>query len=188
MTEIEIFTQLEKIKLEKLMRHLEMADVMDFMSLHGFKRQAEYYYFKENIDLRCIHRYAINHFDKMIYSVANNFVKLKPVAWQGHSRGEVDDSLRKRYAKQFFSEWIEYDQGIKKNMFNLYNEMYKINLCAAEKIMCFLKDLEEELKYLQRAYLKYEAISWDTKYLILIQDELHECYKNEEENLKIHFE
>lgn len=188
MTELEIFTKLDKIKLEKLMRHLEMADVMDFMNLHGFKRQSEYYYFKENIDLRCIHRYAVNHFGKMIYNNENVNVRLKPSTWEGHTRNEVDKALREKYAKQFFYDWLEYDKSIKKIIFSLYNEMYKVNLCASEKIMCFLKDLEEELKYLERDYLKYEAISWDSKYLMMIQDEIHECYKVKEENLKIDFE
>lgn len=185
MTEIEIFTQISKMKVENLMRHADMADVMDFMNLHGFKRQAEYHYFKENIALRKLHRYAINHFNTMIYDLNGINIRLKPQNWQGHTRSEVDESLRKKYAKQFFYDWRDWEKQAKIKLQQYYNEMLKLDVVASKEIYNMLCDVEEELKYLERDILKYDAVNWDTQYLMYIQDDIHECYREKE--LKIDF-
>lgn len=51
------------------------------MNLRGFKREGEYHYFKESAELRGLHRYAINHFNKMIFDKDIPSPRLIPANW-----------------------------------------------------------------------------------------------------------
>ena len=66
METIEIFNAIATREATALRMHNELADLFDFMNFHGFKRLHEYQYLKESADMRGVHRYAINHCQRII--------------------------------------------------------------------------------------------------------------------------
>lgn len=183
MTIIEILTKVSSMQIENIMRHEQMANVMDFMGLHGFKRQAEYHYFKESAAFRSTHRYAINHCSKMIYEKDIPNPRIQPASWEGHTRQEVDDSTRRKYARQMFVDWRDWEKQAKQKLHSLYEEASKMDLPTSEKLLAYVLDVEEELKYLERQLLEYDAVGWNMAYIMQKQDELHEKYQELEKKI-----
>lgn len=183
-----IFTEVSHLLIENIMRHEQFADVMDFLGLRGFKRMGEYHYIKENSELRGIHRYAINHFNKMIFDKEITTVKIIPSSWEGATRQQVDESVRKKYVKQFFTEWRDWELSAREK----YQEWYKKlieegKIDAGCKILCLLKDNEKEIKCLERHIIEYEAVGWDMSYIMFKQDEIHDCYEDKCKHIGIEF-
>ena len=48
-----------------------------------------------------------------------------------------------------------------------------------------LKDVDEELKTLERLYLELEACNYDVMYVLSIQDRLHKKYKKKTKELSL---
>lgn len=186
MTATEIFSKINSIKVENLMRHIQFADTMDFMGLRGFKREGEYHYLAENIELRKLHRYVINHLSTMLYDEGINAdVKVQPLSWKGHTRNEVDTSTRKRYVRQLFMDWRDWEKSALLKLADCYHQMESINCVYAEYILEMMEDVTCELKYLERQIIEYESVEWDMVYIMSKQDELHECYRKKSNELEI---
>lgn len=177
MTIFEIYTQISSMQIENIMRHEQMANAMDFMGLRGFKRQAEYHYFKESAAFRSTHRYAINHFNKMIYDKNIPNPKTQPAGWEGHTRQELDDSTRRKYARQMFVDWRDWEKQAKQKLHGWYEDASKLDLPAAEKILKYILDVEEEIKRIERQLVEYDAVGWNMAYIMQKQDEMHDCYE-----------
>ena len=183
-----IFTEVSRLLIENIMRYEQFADVMDFLGFRGFKRKGEYHYLKENAELRGIHRYAINHFNKMIFDKEIPSPRIIPASWEGATRHQVDDSVRKKYVKQFFYDWKDWEISSREKYSNWYKQLVNEgHIDAACKIMCLLKDNEKEIKCLERHIIEYEAVGWDMSYLMIKQDEIHECYEEKTKHIGIEF-
>ena len=168
------------------MRHEQFADIMDFLGLRGFKRQAEYHYFKENAELRGIHRYAINHFNRMIIDKDIPNPKLIPASWENANRQQVDESTRKKYIRQMFIDWKDWEYQARDKYTIWYKQLIENgHIDAGCKILELLKDNEKEIKCLERQIIEYEAINWDMSYIMFKQDEIHEHYREKEKEIGI---
>lgn len=186
MSPMEILTKLSSIKIENLMRHLQFANVMDFMGLKGFKREGEYHYLLENYDFRKLHRFAINHFNEMIYDdKVNTDIRIQPASWKGHTRFEVDTGTRKRYVKQSFVDWKDWEKEALEELNKLFKESEEISIVLANFILNEIEDVACEIKYLERQIIEYDSVDWDMVYLMSKQEELHDCYKEKIKYLEI---
>lgn len=186
MNPIEIMIEISSIKVRNLMRHLQFADVMDFMGFRGFKCEGEYHYLAENYEYRKLHRFAINHFNQMIYDdKVSADIKIQPSSWKGHTRFEIDTGTRKRYVRQSFMDWKDWEREALESLHKLYKEAENTSCILAEYILEMIEDVSCELKYLERQIIEYEAVDWDMIYLMSKQDELHECYKEKTKHLEI---
>lgn len=74
---------------------------MDFFGCRGFKRMGEYHFFKDSAELCGLHRYAINHCNKIIFDAPIEAIRVIPASWESYTRQEVDMSSRKRAIKHF---------------------------------------------------------------------------------------
>ena len=183
---IEIFTDVSKLLIEDVMRYEQLADIMDFLGFKGFKREIEYYYLKSGIELRGIHRYAINHFNKLIIDKDIPTLKIIPTSWEGATRQQVDESVRKKYVKQFFNDWKESIINARTNYSTWYKRLVEEgHIDASYKILCLLKDNEKEIKCLERQIIEYESVSWDMTYIMFKQDEIHDCYHKKSKELGV---
>lgn len=183
---IKIFTEISKLLLENIMRHEQFADVMDFLGLRGFKREGEYHYFKESAEYRSLHRYAINHFNKMIYDKDIPSPKIAPTSWEGATRQQVDESTRKKYVKQMFTDWHDWEVAARTKYQEWYKQLVADNhIDAACKILDMLKCNEKEIKCLERQIIEYDAVGWDMTYLMFLQDNMHDHYKEKEKEIGI---
>lgn len=184
---IRIFTEISRLMLENIMRHEQFADVMDFLGLRGFKREGEYHAFKEGVEYRSLHRYSINHFNKIIFDKDIPQARIIPSSFEGATRQQVDESSRKKYIKQMFTDWHDWEVNARTKYQEWYKQLIADNhIDAGCKILDLLKDNEKEIKCLERQIIEYDAIGWDMSYIVYKQDEIHEHYKKKEEDIKVY--
>lgn len=180
---MKIFSEISELLNQNIARHEQFADVMDFLGLRGFKREAEYHYFKESEELRSIHRYAINHFNKIIYDKDITKPKMIPTSWENATRQQVDESTRRKIIKQFFIDWRDWEINARTKYIQWYKKLIEDGYIDAScKILELIKDNEKEIKCLERQIIEYESISWDMNYIMFHQEQIHEEYRKKEEN------
>lgn len=181
-----IFAEISNLLITNAMRHEQFADVMDFLGLRGFKRQGEYHYFKENAELRGLHRYAINHFNKIIFDKTITIPRLIPASWENATRQQVDETTRRKYVKQMFTEWHTWEISAREKYQQWYKQLVdEGQIDAGCKVLKLLKDNEEEIKGLERQIIEYDAIDWDMTYIMFQQEGMHEHYREKEKEIGI---
>lgn len=181
-----IFAEISNLLITNTMRHEQFADVMDFLGFRGFKRQGEYYFLKENAELRGLHRYAINHFNKIIFDKTMTIPRLVPSSWENATRQQVDETTRRKYVKQMFTEWHNWELSAREKYQQWYKQLIAENhIDAGCKVLSLLKDNEQEIKSLERQIIEYNAVDWDMSYIMFQQEELHEHYRAKEKEIGI---
>lgn len=181
-----IFAEISKLLIENVMRHEQFADAMDFLGFRGFKRQGEYHYLKENAELRGLHRYSINHFNRIIFDKDIPNPRLIPASWEGATRQQVDESTRKKYVRQMFTEWHDWEVLAREKYQKWYKDLVADgHIDAGCKVLELLKDNEKEIKCLQRQIIEYNAVDWDMSYIMFQQESLHEHYREKEKEIGV---
>lgn len=183
---IKIFNEIGEMLIENIMRHEQFADMMDFLGCRGFKRIGEYHFFKESAELRGLHRYAINHCNKLVVEKNIPTPRIIPSSWEGVTRHQVDENTRKKYIRQLFMDWLDWEKEARVKYSAKYRELLDANYFhAAKKVEHLMEDNECEIKYLERMIIEYTAVDWNMLYLMQKQDALHECYKEKTKNIGI---
>ena len=183
---IEVFNEINKHIIKGIMLHEQWADMFDFLNLRGFKRQQEYYFLLDNVELRGIHRYAINHDNKMIKDIDIEPIREIPDTWYNYTKFDVDTSTRRQYVKDIFTKWISWLNDLKK----MYEDKFKMltenkEIACANKVNELVKRADMELKKTTRQMLEYQSVDWDMEYLMWKQDCLHEEYAEKEKDIHV---
>lgn len=181
---IEVFNEISKHMIKGIMFHEQMADYFDFLNFHGLKRWQEVRFFEENTELRGLHRYAINHCNKLVYDSDISNIRYIPNSWYNYTRYDVDTNTRKTAVKDAFGKWCEWEKETKA----LYERMFKKltengYISYANKVNELIKNVDNELKYLTRKMLEYKSVDYDIDYIMYQQDELHNKYEKELEEV-----
>lgn len=179
MTGIDIFNELIAHEIEGVMLHCDLANMFDFMGLHGFKRQHEFRALEEFAEMRGMNRYAINHLGVM--PSGGNVGRTKeivPNTWKGAKRTDVTESDRKSRVKDLFARWNEWERETK----DLYQKRFKdlVNLgmiACANKVNELIVAADKELKLAEREFILYSSVGWEMYFIASKQDELHEEYE-----------
>lgn len=182
----EAYAVVNSRQITALMLHDDMADLFDFLGLHGFKRMHEYQYLMESAEHRALKRYYINHHNMLLPENELTPVSVIPKDWVNHTRMEVTPSVRKQYTKMAMEEYHKWESETK----DIYNKMayYLMDwqkVADFNKINCLIADVDMELKYLQRLCIELKAVDYDPSYLLVIQDKYHEMYKEKCEKIGI---
>lgn len=186
MTASEIFSKLNEHQLTGMMFHEEMADYFDFLNLMGFKRMHEYHFLLETCEMRGVHRYYLNHFNRLIPDAQLTNPSVIPTSWYNYERCDVDASTKKKAIRDSFSKWRDWEESTKE----LYEQSYK-DLCdirevaAAMKVKELICGVDCELKGVDRMYIKLESIDYDLPTIYIEQDDLHSHYEREEKEIGI---
>lgn len=183
---IEVFNDISKRIIKGVMFHEQMADYFDFLNLQGFKRWQEYRFFDESAELRGVHRYALNHCNKLIDDGDVTATRYIPMSWYSNSRMQVDTSTRKQAVKEAFEKWYQWECDTKEfleKQFKKLTDNYKIS--DANKVNDLIKSVDQELKCVTRKMLEYKAVDYDMTYIMFQQDELHEHYKEKTKEIGI---
>lgn len=183
---IEVFKELDSRMLKGIMFHAQLTDYFDFLNLHGFKRWQEYRFLEESAELRGLHRYAINHCNRLIGESTIENPKVIPQDWVNYSRLQVDSSTRKAAVKDAFSKWYEWEKNTKEffeSKFKILTDNNKI--ADANKVNELICGVDQELKVLTRKLLEYKAVDYDMSYIMYQQQELHEYYKEKTKDIGI---
>lgn len=178
MTAEEVFKTMSSHMIKGIMIHEQMSDYYDFLNLHGYKRCHEYHMHCEMKNMRKLHRYFINHFNRLIEEDQIANPDSIPSSWYRYTRQEVDVNTKRSAVKTGIEKWVAWEQETK----DLYQKMYK-ELCeigevaAAKKICKFIRDVDCELKWAQRKHLNLVTVDYDIGYILGEQDHLHDWYK-----------
>lgn len=186
MTALEIFEDIDNRQVQALMFHSQMADYFDFLGLNGFKRMHEYNFFKECAENRGVHRYILNHMNKLLRDKDIANTRVIPTTWYNYSRLDVDSNTRKTAVKDAFIKWHEWETETKSFLEKKFKELTEMgNIACANKVNQLICDVDQELKCITRKVLKYKSIDWDICVIEMEQDEMHEYYKEKTKEIGI---
>lgn len=181
---IKVLSEVGEEITQNIMMHLQFADMMDFLGCHGFKRMAEYHFYKDCASLRMLHRYAINHCNKMLVERDVPTPKVIPSSWEGVTRQQVDENTRKKYVRQLILMWLEREKEMRTKLTQKYKEIFDAGYFhAAQHLECLINENEEEIKRMERKVIEYSAVDWNMLYLMQQQQEMHDCYKEKTEKI-----
>lgn len=184
---IEVFNEISKHMIKGIMFHEQMADYFDFLDLHGLKRWQEYRFFEESAELRGIHRYALNHCNRIINDGEVSTTRYIPNSWYNYTRFDVDNGTRKTSVKDAFEKWLNWEKETKTLYEKLFKKLTENSYIAdASKVNQLIQGVDAELKHLTRKMIEYKAVDYDMSYIMCEQDEMHNMYENKlKENFKI---
>lgn len=186
MTVEDIFKKLDAHIIKGLMYHEQMADYFDFLNLHGYKRLHECRYLEESAVMRSLHRYYVNHYNKLLPESAIENPKSIPMSWYNYSRTDVSPAEKKKFIEQAFDSWVNWESETKELYQHAYSELCEIGeIAAACKIKEMLSDVDMELKKACRMMLNLKMVDYDLSTIYLCQDEMHETYKEKEKHIGV---
>ena len=181
MTIEEIFRSISSHMTKGVMIHEQMADYYDFLNLHGYKRCHEYHGKCEMKNLRHLHRYFINHFNRLIKEDPIENPDSIPSSWYRYTRQEVDTNTKRSAVKSGIEKWVSWEKETKDLYEKMYQEAMSIGeVAAAKKIGCFICDVDKELKWAERTHLDLMTVDYDMGYILSKQQYLHDKYKGKE--------
>lgn len=182
----EIFSEIDKRMILALMFHCKMADYFEFLGLQGLKRLHEYQYFDESKGRRKLHRYYIDHVGKLISERGlkerkeqeKEYLCVIPPEWFSYTTLDVGGSTKSKYTCNAMEKYLEWEEETKC--------LYECCVCALEDkgeialanfVSKYVDDVQDEIKKICRLIQCMSAVEYDTQYILLIQDKLHEKYK-----------
>lgn len=188
MTTEEVFSALDARGVKGMMFHSQMADYFDFLNLRGYKRLHEYRFLSESAELRGLHRYYINHYDRLIPQKDPGDPKGIPENWYRYSRHDIGTSDKKRFILSAFKAWTEWEQETKKIYEDAWAELCSNNdYAAVNKISKCLADVDMELKKANRMWISLKDSEADLDYVLTVQDTLHDEYDEKCKHIGIDF-
>jgi hypothetical protein len=147
MTVEEIFKNISSHTIKGVMVHEQMSDYYDFLNLHGYKRMHEYHMHCEMKSMRKLHRYFLNHFNRLIEEDVIENPDIIPSSWYRYTRQEVDVNTKRNAVKSGIEKWVAWEEETKDLYEKMYNELLSLGeVAAAKKISCFIHDVDCELK------------------------------------------
>lgn len=177
MTVDEIFKRISSHMVEGVMLHEQMADYYDFLNLHGYKRCHEYHMHCEMKQLRRLHRYYINHFNRLIEEEPSTNPDAIPASWYRYTRQDVDTNTKRQAVKTGIEKWVAWETTTKDLYENMYRELMELGeVAAAKKVSCLICDVDLELKWAQRRHINLLASDYSINYILGEQDRLHDHY------------
>lgn len=175
---IEVFNEVSTRMVKSIMFYSEMADMFDFLSLHGLKRVMEDLHIETVCARRGLHRYALNHLNRLIKETDISREDYIDSSWYAHVRGDVDTGTRKKYLIEAIEKWVIWEAETKQ----YYEERFKkltdnSKIAEADKINELILCADKELKCATRKMLDYKAVNYDAYYVMYDQKELHSEYE-----------
>lgn len=183
----EIYNTLAEHMINGMMLHEQMANYYDFLGLKGYKRCHEYHFLAETLNYRSLNRYFINHHNMLIPEARFDNESVIPESWYNHVRSDVDISTKQNGVKNGLTKWVEWERDTKKLYEQMYQELLDIGeVASANKIKCFVMDVDCELKKAERYWLNKEATNYNMTMIIEEQDRKHKKYKKKcKKDLKV---
>lgn len=174
----EVYSTINARQIKALMFHDEMADLFDFLGLRGFKRMHEYQYLVESTEHRALKRYYLNHHGMLLPDEEIEPIDVIPDDWYQYNRMDVTPQVRKQAVQRSMEQYREWERSTKE----LYEKCcaylitwYKV--ADFNKVNDLLKDVDMELKCLERLCIELKAVDYDCSYIEVLQDIYHEKYK-----------
>lgn len=178
MTVEEIFKEISAHMIKGVMIHEQLSDYYDFLNLHGYKRCHEYHAKCEMKGMRKLHRYFINHYNRLIEEDVIENPNVIPVSWYRYTRQDVETGTKRNAVKTAVEKWVSWEQETKDLYEKMYRELMELGeVTTANKLSCYIHDVDKELKYATRKHINLVNVDYDLMYILMEQDSLHDKYK-----------
>lgn len=181
MTVEEVFQGLSERKIRGVMTHDYFVDYFNFLNLHGYKRMSEYHAEHEMKGFRKLHRYYIDHYNKLVPDIRFENTEVIPASWYQYTRQDVDMNTKRNAVKSAFEKWEAWENETKKYYEQMYKELFDLGeFASAKRVSKMIKDVSEELKWVQRKRLDLMSADYDMGYILGEQKYYHDFYKGKE--------
>ena len=178
MTVEEIFNKLASHMVEGIMYHDDMAKAYDFLGFYGFAKCHDYHHICETKNYRKLSHYYATHFHKLIKLEELNQPKIIPENWFKHATPEVDVATKRNSVKDLITKWVNWEKETKVLYQSMYQELCSIGeVAAAMLVECFICDVDEELEWAQKKWIKFETLGYDIGAILKCSEALHKKYK-----------
>lgn len=175
----EIYNEINFRQIAALMFHRQMSDYFDFLGLRGYKRLHEYQYLCESKENLRVSRYYINHHGKLLFDSFSGEVKMIPAAWLTANRISVGRATKQKAVEDGFNAYHAWEAETK-TVYERYAVKLRETGHEADAIFvdCLVKDVDKELKKVERIILDLISTGYDMIYIVESQKEIHDKYKN----------
>ena len=168
----EIFSKVCAHMRKGLMLHDQIATAFSFLNLYGYQKCHEYHFYEENMNYRCLQDFYLDNYHKLIPEQEMKFTNLIPQSWYKYARENVDTNTKRGAVKDLFKQWVEWEKETKTELQSYYKQLLDLGeICAAENILYFLKDVSEELRIAQEKYISLDNINYDI--VSIIEEQNH---------------
>lgn len=186
MTASEVFSKINSRMIESMMLCDKLSNYYDFLGMMGFKREYEYYFLCEAVQMRGVNRYYINHYNELLSESQVSDPFSIPAAWYGHARKDVSANTKKSALKSATETWCNWLRETKKLYEQSYKELCDIGeIASACKVKELVSDADMRLKCADRQYIKLQSIDYDLPTICLMQDEIHAEYDEKEKGIGV---
>lgn len=178
MTVDEIFARLASHMREGAHVHDTISRAYDFIGLCGFAKCHAYHFIEETKGYECLVHYYSAHYHKLLTIDDAPKHDLIPSTWYKYATKDVDVSTKRQATRDLMKAWADWETETKK----LYQDMYK-ELCdlgeimAAEKVKCYVFDVEKELIYVEKKLIKLETLDYNIGKILSWQKPMYDKYK-----------
>ena len=184
----ELYAMMSERMLVALMFHNDMSDYFNFLGLHGFECIHEYQYHEESISRRHLKREYLDIHNKIIkeHFEPEYFEDVIPTDWSKYTRMDIDKSVIPKFVKSSIEKYKDWEEETK--------EMYETAYCVAiskgyvvdaDIIKDYISCVQSELKKIYRLYEELNCVGFDPVYIVEMQKEIHDCYKEKMKKIKI---
>ena len=186
MTADEIFNEISYHMIEGVMLHSQMVDYFEFLGFKGYSQCHLYHFFCENKNYKCICKYYLKHYNKLLAEDRINNPALIPSDWIQYQRQQVSPQVRKTALQSGIERWVDWEHKTKKIYEQYYNMLISLNeVAAAIKLKEIIKDVDYELAEAKQELLELQAIDFDITVVMDYQYEMKKKYKKKLKEIKI---
>jgi len=90
----------------------------------------------------------------------------------------VDVATKRNAVKDLMAKWVSWEKETKTLYQSMRQELCAIGeVAAALYLECFICDVDEELTWAQKKWIKFETLGYDIGAIIQCSDALHKKYK-----------
>lgn len=178
MTVDEIFTKFAAHMVEGMMIHDTLSKGYDFLGLYGFSKCHEYHYIEETKGYECLLHYYSTRYHKLLDIKNIPEPDIIPTNWYKYTTMAVDVATKRTAVKTMMEKWVEWERNTKTLYQEMYKELFELGeITAANKINCFICDVDEELKHAEKKLIKLETLGYDIGSIVGWQQSIYKKYK-----------
>lgn len=163
---------------EGLMTHSQLADYFGFLGFKGYQQQHIYHYFEENKNYKCIVKYYLEHYNKLLLEQPFKNPNIIPEDQYQFSRQQVNDNVRKTALIAGIERQIYQEKETKKFYEQRYSELVGLNeIAGAEEIKKYILDVDYELVEAEQLHLELLAMNFAIEDIIIAQEDIEKKFR-----------
>lgn len=143
-------------------------------------------HYEESIGKRKLHKKVLDIHNKLIPIKGHEKPEVIPKEWYSHTRMDIDDSVLTKFVRSAMKQYKEWEEETKKFYEAVCCVFYEKGwLIDYNLMMCYLEDVQYELKKIYRMCEELNGTGYDVLYIVEIQNKIHEEYKEKMKKLKV---